>query len=204
MHRRLFLALAAALPLTLAVAPAALAQTPSERDRADLTRVEAYLNGITTARARFVQTEQDGRAMEGMMYLQRPGKLRFEFVPPPGPYMIIADGDRLNYVGGGALTQLSLDSSPLSLLIAKEIRVEDKLLLTGVERQPGALTLNLVQRKNPQGERVSITFSDRPLQLRHWTITYKNGRAVTVALTDVETGVTLDPKLFVYKAPFSD
>ena len=48
------LALAAALPL------AAQAQS-SERDRADIARIEKYMNSITTLRAKFVQTEEDGR-----------------------------------------------------------------------------------------------------------------------------------------------
>lgn len=187
------LALAAALPL------AAQAQS-SERDRADIARIEKYMNSITTLRAKFVQTEEDGRQLEGVLHLQRPGKLRFQFVPK-GPYEIIADGTQLNYVGGGALTQVSLDATPLSVLVAETIKFDDRLQLTGIEREPGFIAVNLVQKKNPTGEKLQIVFGDRPLQLKRWAITYKTGRTVTVGLFDVETGVSIDPKTFVYSNP---
>jgi outer membrane lipoprotein-sorting protein len=159
--RRLLLAaaVASALPFT------AQAQALNERDRADVARIEKYMNGITTLRAKFVQTEEDGRQLEGVLHLQRPGRLRFQFVPK-GPYEIIADGTQLNYVGGGALTQVSLDATPLSVLVAENIK-----------------------------------FDDRPLQLKRWAITYKSGRTVTVGLFDVETGIAIDPKTFVYSNP---
>ncbi len=186
-------ALVAALPL------AAQAQS-SERDRADIARIEKYMNSITTLRAKFVQTEEDGRQLEGVLHLQRPGKLRFQFVPK-GPYEIIADGTQLNYVGGGALTQVSLDATPLSVLVAETIKFDDRLQLTGIEREPGFIALNLVQKKNPTGEKLQIVFGDRPLQLKRWAITYKTGRTVTVGLFDIETGVSIDPKTFVYSNP---
>jgi outer membrane lipoprotein-sorting protein len=195
MSRRLLLAaVVATLPL------AAQGQALSERDRADITRIEKYMNGITTLRAKFVQTEEDGRQLEGVLHLQRPGKLRFQFVPK-GPYEIIADGTQLNYVGGGALTQVSLDATPLSVLVAENIKFDDRLQITGIEREPGFIAVNLVQKKNPSGEKLQIVFGDKPLQLKRWAITYKSGRTVTVGLFDVETGITIDPKIFVYSNP---
>lgn len=196
-------AAACLLGLMLAVVPG-LAGAQSAQDKADLARVEAYLNGITTMKAHFVQSEENGAALEGTLYLQRPGKLRFEFIPPPGPYTIIADGDQLNYVAHGALTQVSIEATPLSVLIAKQISFQQNLTLASVQRAPAALTFNFIQTKNPQGEKLAVTFQDKPLRLARWAITYKSGRAVTVALTDLQTGIAIDPKLFVYQAPFTD
>ena len=192
--RRLLLAAAFASAFPIVV------QAQSANDGADVARIEKYMNGITTLRAKFVQTEEDGRQLEGVLHLQRPGKLRFQFVPK-GPYEIIADGTQLNYVGGGALTQVSLDATPLSVLVAPNIKFDDRLQITGIEREPGFIAVNLVQKKNPSGEKLQIVFGDRPLQLKRWAITYKSGRTVTVGLFDVETGITIDPKIFVYSNP---
>jgi outer membrane lipoprotein-sorting protein len=197
LSRRTLLGAAFALA---AVLPLAAQGQSSERDRADIARIEKYMNSIATLRAKFVQTEEDGRQLEGVLHLQRPGRLRFQFVPK-GPYEIIADGTQLNYVGGGALTQVSLDATPLSVLVAETIKFDDRLQLTGIEREGGFIALNLVQKKNPTGEKLQIVFGDRPLQLKRWAITYKTGRTVTVGLFDVETGVTIDPKTFVYSNP---
>ena len=198
---RLLLRLIIVLAATL---PAGGAWAQGERDRADLARVEAYLNAITTLKARFVQSEESGVALEGTLLLQRPGKLRFEFIPPPGPYSIIADGEQLNYVAHGALTQVSIDATPLSVLIAKQIDFQKALRLVSVQREPGAMTFHFAQKSKPDGEKLAVSFADRPLRLASWAITYKSGRSVVVALTDIQTGIPIDPKLFVYKAPLSD
>src|SRR6185369_4974117 len=136
--------------------------------------IEKYMNAITTMRAKFVQFEQDGRTMEGVLSLQRPGKLRFTFVPK-GPYEIIADGTQLNYIGGGALTQVSMGATPLAVLVAKEIRLDDTLQVVDVQRAPKFIALTLVQKKSPNAEKLTIEFADNPLQLKKWAITYKSG-----------------------------
>jgi outer membrane lipoprotein-sorting protein len=61
----------------------------------------------------------------------------------------------------------------------------------------------MVQKKNANGERLTIEFSDSPLQLKTWHITYKNGHVVTVGLYDVATGVTFPPDTFKYTGPGS-
>ncbi|MEO8557969.1 MAG: outer membrane lipoprotein carrier protein LolA [Rhodospirillales bacterium] len=199
---RLFAPLVVALAVALALIGPAQAYTLTATDKADIARIEKYLNAITTMRAKFVQSEQDGRTMEGVLSLQRPGRLRFSFVPK-GPYEIIADGTRLNYIGGGALTQVSMDATPLGVLVAKEIRLDDTLEVVDVQRAPKFIALTLAQKKNPNAEKLTIEFADNPLQLKKWAITYKNGHVVTVGLFDVETGVIFPPDTFKYIGPGS-
>ena len=74
--RRFLLLAAALLPSVARAAPL------SPRDRADIARVEAYLNGLKTLKAHFTQTTQDGQMSDGTAWLQRPGKMRFQYKPP--------------------------------------------------------------------------------------------------------------------------
>lgn len=200
------LAMVLALSFSALVLPAVLPQSAAQaytltaRDQADIARIEKYLNGITTLRAKFVQSEQDGKAMEGVLSLERPGKLRFSFVPK-GPYEIIADGTRLNYIGGGALTEVSMGATPLAVLVAKDIHLQDTLEIVDIQRAPKFIALTVVQKKNPAGEKLTIEFADNPLQLKKWDITYKNGHVVTVGLHDIETGVKFPPDTFKYTGP---
>ena len=81
-RRSLTLALAAA---PFAGAAPALAQTPlSAADKALVDRAVAYLEGLTEAKGRFVQTDHRGRSTTGQLYLKRPGKARFAYDPPSG------------------------------------------------------------------------------------------------------------------------
>jgi outer membrane lipoprotein-sorting protein len=74
MNRRSLLA----APLLLATPAGAQTRAPpagaalSERDRADLARIEAYLNALTTLRARFLQIAHNGASAEGTAWIARP------------------------------------------------------------------------------------------------------------------------------------
>src|SRR5690349_24256105 len=81
--RRTLLLAATLLPSFARAAPL------SPRDRADIARVEAYLNGLKTLKAHFIQTTEDGQMSEGTAWLQRPGKMRFQY-KPPAPFLLIA------------------------------------------------------------------------------------------------------------------
>ena len=80
--------------LTLFAAPA-FALT--EAETALVKKAEAYLNAITTLKARFTQVNADGASHEGDLYISRPGKMRLVY-DPPTPMLMVADGVFLIYV----------------------------------------------------------------------------------------------------------
>ena len=85
--------IAAGLLFLASLAPAA-AQAPaavlSEGDRADLARIEAYLNTLTTMESRFLQFSEQGVA-QGRIFLDRPEHLRIEYAPPNPVLMVASD-----------------------------------------------------------------------------------------------------------------
>src|SRR5262249_37609976 len=93
--RREFLVAFAAAPL-VATVPAFAADPPpapslSAADKADIARVEAYLNALRTMQAHFLQVAENGATAQGQFYLSRPGKLRLEY-DPPVPILMISEG----------------------------------------------------------------------------------------------------------------
>ncbi len=88
-RRRLLLT---ALPLltapALARAVTPITQTPE--DRADIGRVETYLNGLKSLKAHFLQVAPDGGLSEGTAWLERPGHMRFQY-NPPSPFLLLVD-----------------------------------------------------------------------------------------------------------------
>src|SRR5579859_35045 len=83
------------LPLLVALAPPLVASAQAQgvqltaQDRADLARIEAYLNGLHTLKARFLQVAPDGATSQGTAWLQRPGRMRFQY-EPPSPLLLVA------------------------------------------------------------------------------------------------------------------
>src|SRR3546814_3743375 len=59
-------------PLPIASAEAAAL---SAEDRADVARVEAYLNGITSMKSSFLQSSSTGHVARGTVWLRRPGRI---------------------------------------------------------------------------------------------------------------------------------
>jgi len=72
--------------------------------------------------------------------------------------------------------------------------------ITGFERGPGTLRLTLVQTKEPDQGSLTLTFTDKPLALKQWTVVDAQRKATTVTLLELQTDMKLDPKLFQFTA----
>lgn len=174
----------------------------SPEDRADVARVEEYLNGIRTLSARFMQISENGGTAEGKLYLSRPGKLRLEY-DPPVPILMVASGSFLVHYDKElkAVTHLPIDSTPAGLLVRERIALSGDVTVTKVERGPGSLRVTLVQSKDPQAGRITLVFSERPFVLSNWQVTDAQGSMTRVALIEPRTGMPLDPALFRFTDP---
>ncbi len=190
--------------LTLAVigASAQSATTPADEAEA-IRRVEAYLNGIDTLRAGFVQIAPDGAVSEGTLYIQRPGQLRIEYTPPPNVKIIGTDG-WLTYIDSdlGQISQMPLGDSPASVFVAENIRFGEDLLVTGVEHEASILRVTIEKADNPGLGSLTLVFTDNPLELRQWIVVDAQGHVTRITLVGTQLGVALDPALFDAPAAF--
>jgi outer membrane lipoprotein-sorting protein len=198
--------LAAALVLASAVAPGVAAPPPaatlSAQDRADMQRIEQYLNGIHTMTARFQQFSDSGGTASGTLSVARPGRMRFEY-DKPIPILLIADGTFVVYIDYSLkeTTYLPIGSTPAWFLLREHISLTDGITVTRFEHGPGVLRLSVVENKSPENGTLTLVFSDRPLELKQWTIVDQQGKTTTVSLTDLQSGMTLDPQLFTFVDP---
>lgn len=187
---------------------AAAANTPratlSDQDRADIARVEEYLNAIRTLSARFLQISDTGGTAEGKLYLSRPGKLRLEYDPPVPILLVASSGFLIHYDKQlKTVAHLPIDSTPAGLLVRERVALSGDVAVTSVERGPGSLRVTVVQSKDPQAGRITLVFSERPFALSNWQVTDAQGSVTRVALIDPRSGVPLDPALFRFNEPGS-
>lgn len=192
MFRRTFL-------LSLLATPA-LAQTAlSAQDRADLARVQAYLDGLKTLKARFLQVGPQGDVSEGTAWIERPGRLRFEY-DPPSPFLLVA-GYGVGYFHDRKLGQTSnfpLSATPLGILLADHVTLAGQVTATEVIRDPGQLQIALIRTGKAADGSLTLVFADNPLQLRQWTLEDAQHQRTSVSLTDVTLGGKFDPALFEF------
>ncbi|MFI4987835.1 MAG: outer membrane lipoprotein carrier protein LolA, partial [Alphaproteobacteria bacterium] len=194
--------IAAALALQpLAAGAAAPAASLSATDRADVSRVEQYLNSIRTVAARFMQSSE-GHVALGNFYLERPGKMRIQY-DPPDPLFMVASGIYLS-VYDPQLKQASylpIESTPAYFLVKDKVGFEDNVTVSKVEHGLDALRVTLHDKGHPDQGRITLVFSDKPLLLKKWTVIDRDGKAIDVALMDPQFDTKLDPSLFKFVDP---
>ena len=209
MNRRTLLGLLplAALPL-LALPPveaqAQLAASPptTAQDQADIARVEAYLNGIHTMQARFLQVDTNGNTIGGNVWMQRPGRMRFEY-DPPDKMLLVAGHGLLVYYDPAVrqTTNLFLSSTPLGLLLQDNLKLAGPVTVTGIARATGQLQITLVRTSNPSNGTITLIFATDPLTLRSWIIRDAQGRATQISLYNMKFGGTFPQSMFTFVGP---
>lgn len=169
----------------------------TDEAKADIARVEAYLNQITTLRARFQQYSEDGGVVFGDIYIRRPGKMRVEYEPPV-PVVLVADGMLVTYYDSelDQLNQVPIGQTPAWFLLRKNISLTDGITITELDKRPGALRVTMHQTNEPQAGSVDLIFGDQPLELRQWKIVDGAGKEVRIGLFDVRLGGELPNNLF--------
>jgi outer membrane lipoprotein-sorting protein len=202
LDRRLFLSAATvllSLPLT---ARGAGAVVLSAADKADIGRIETYLNGLTSLKAHFMQVAQDGGIAEGTAWLLRPGRMRFQY-DPPAPFLLIAAHGVLTFHDSALqqTTNIGLDRTPLGILLADHVDLTKGVTVTGLQRLPGQLQISLVRTDSPGDGGLTLIFADQPLALRQWTVVDAQRRETHVTLYNVQTGGSFDPQLFEQISP---
>ena len=193
---RVFILLIAAL----GVAPAARAAGPADAE--SLKKAEAYLNGITTLKSRFVQVNPDGGSYNGDLYISRPGRMRLVY-DKPTPMLMVADGKFLIYVDTqmNEASHLDLDETPAGLLLKENLSFNDpSIKLLDVKHGPGTLEITAAMAKDPAAGKLTMVFSEGPFELRQWRVVDAQNKEVIVTLENAQKGVALDKALFRYDA----
>jgi len=195
-RRALLVPLAALCLLPLAVAHAQ-GVALSARDRADITRIEAYLNNLRTLRARFLQIAPEGGLSEGTLWLQRPGRMRFEYDPPTQLLLVASGGNGLFYDKSlKQVSYFSLSTTPLGILLAENIRLAGDVTVAGLHRLPGQIHVTMIRTRAPAEGSLTLVFADDPLSLRQWSVIDAQQRETRVSLFKATLGGQFDQKLF--------
>jgi outer membrane lipoprotein-sorting protein len=169
----------------------------SDQDKADAARIEEYLNGITTMRAKFQQVDGAGNLAFGMIYVRRPGFLRVQY-DPPSQVILVADSIAVSYYDAelNQLNQAPLSLSPLWFLLRDHVSLGGDVTVTSFDRGPNVFQIGIVQTDEPDAGTVTLVLGDKPLELQQWTVIDSKGQEVRVALYNAEFGVPLENKLF--------
>jgi outer membrane lipoprotein-sorting protein len=166
--------------------------------RALLDRISSYLSSVHTMVGKFVQIGPDGGKTTGDFYLQKPGRVRFEYDPPTSTD-IVADGQSVAVRDRALNTQdiYQLSQTPLRFLLADRIDVINDTNLVAMIPDENFTSVVIEERNLVAGTyRLTVMFGAKDAQLRQWTVTDPQGYDTTVAVYNLDFTKRPDPELF--------
>ena len=171
--------------------------------RAQLQRIEASLNSVSTVRSAFQQNASNGETAKGQLYLKRPGRLRVEYQPPV-PILVVADGSFLVYYDRNLeqVSYIPLSSIPAGILLEKQISLNDEdLVVTDYQRVDGTIRVGVTRKAAATEGSILLIFDEQTAALQQWAVTDAQGITTLVTLLDPAFNVEVDSSLFVFKDP---
>jgi len=191
-------------PLAEASAPDVTFLTPEEvaKDQKTITRIENYLSGLSTIVSDFTQVAPDGALTSGKFYLQRPGRMRWQYNPPT-PILMVASGTELVYYDYELeqVSHIPLDSTLIGFLAQDKITFDKNVGVVDLSKEAGVIRITMAQRDKPTDGLLMLEFSANPLTLRNMVVRDATNQVTTVSLNNARFGLPLDPELFVFRDP---
>jgi len=169
-----------------------------EAQRTPIDRINTYLSSMQTLVGDFVQIAPDGGRSDGQFYIQKPGKVRFDY-NPPSPIDIIADGQSIAVRNHLLATQqlIQLSDTPLRLLLADRVDLSKDTHIIYLSGDDTSITVIIEEKRPLLGTyKMKVVFAGKDLRLRQWTITDPQGFETTVSVSNLDTSRKLDPNLF--------
>jgi len=170
----------------------------SQSQRALVDRVSNYLSSLQTLIGDFVQIGPDGGRSVGKFYIQKPGRVRFEY-DPPSPIDVIADGSSVIVRDRNLSTQdlYPLSQTPLRYLLADQIDLARDTNLIALSQDNTFITVTIEERQILVGtHRLVLMFGAKDTQLRQWTVTDPQGYETSVAVYNLDVSHRPDPSMF--------
>ena len=174
----------------------------SADDRAVLARAQATLQNLASAQGTFVETSGAQRR-EGRFWLQRPGKMRFEYSNPAG-LLVVSDGSNVKRFDPrlNVFRQVPLSQTPLSTFLARTVRLDQGVRIDRVVRmRDGGYSITALDARRPNDGAVVLMFGGSPERLLEWTIRDAQGTMTRTQLTRVTAAPNLAASLFQLRDP---
>jgi outer membrane lipoprotein-sorting protein len=173
--------------------------TFNAEQRGDLEKISAYLNGMHAVEGGFSQINPNGDATGGKIYIDKPGRIRFEY-DAPNPTLVLCDGSSI-YVQNRKLNTVDrypLAGTPLQLILKDDISLKQNRSILGLHREGDSIIVDARSSNNRKQSNVTLVFASAPVELRQWTVIDDQGLSTTVALRNVHPVSDLPDKLFQY------
>lgn len=165
---------------------------------ADLARIDASMNATTTFQGDFTQIGPDGSVSTGRIWLQRPGKVRFEY-NDPNPLLIVSDGVTMvqNDRQLQTFDRVPLSATPLNYFLKENINLANDTEVIALQKFPGEWVVTARDGSGQQEGAITLVFDANTLALKTWIIADDFGGATRVQLANLQYNGRINPRHFI-------
>jgi len=190
MDRRIFLGGLAASSLS--------ATMPAQAKKLSIRAVSNYLKKFKTARANFIQANPDKTLSQGVLYMKKPGRIRYEYTAP-ADNLIVSDGKTLGIFdrkSNAGPQRYPLKRTPLDILLRDDVDLEKGGFVRNIQSDGVQTRVLAVDPKNANNGSITMVFTSNPIELRQWVVKERSGKETTVILSDLKLGGRMKDSLF--------
>ena len=151
--------------------------------------INGYLNALKSLEGRFVQTDHRNERLRGRFYVQRPGRLRFDYASP-SKLRIVSDGEYLAVEDHDLKTvdKFPLDATPILLFLGEDVNLMRDAVILEMRQDDSGVAVTLVDKSGNSGGQVQLFFKRPTLELYEWVITDAQGLDTRIQLADLARG----------------
>ncbi len=168
-------------------------------------KIEKYFDGLKTLKADVVQVNPDQSTSTGRFYWDRPEKFRIHYLEPKDRIFVSDGSVFIEYDTQEDIPNfISLESTPASLFLKPKLRLSGDVSVREIQADANKITVVLYKTKDPDVGTLTLTFSQKPMQLVHWIIHDAQGNVTQVSLNNVVENQPIKDNLFTTSRIYKD
>jgi len=164
-----------------------------------IERLNAYFNEMVNLEGTFLQTDADEKRKKGRFYLERPGKMRFDYALP-SRQKIISDGKylALEDLDLNTTDRYPIESTPFRMLLTKTVDLLSDARIYALDIGPDVVIITLEDKKSDGGGQIRMFFEWPQVKLREWIISDPQGLNTRIQVADLELNKSVKPEVFKF------
>ena len=165
-----------------------------------ITRIEDAWNNIETLSASFRQLNSDGSIDNGIFYLYKPYKSRFEYENKKNE-LIITNKSLLNIVDadGYQIDGYLLGNTPLKMILGKNLNIRENFNINDIYTDGATFIIDVSSLNKNEEERAIFFFSKKNYDLEKWEFIDKFDNKTVLEFTNLQKNISINKNLFVIR-----
>ena len=159
-------------------------------------KIADHFSSVKSMSGEFVQFGPNNQQTGGKFFLERPGKIRFNY-DGKSNFRVISDGKSVVILNKRLNTSdlYPLSKTPLKLLLDTKIDLSGGRVKS-IKEESDLTTIQLADKSVFGNSKITMMFDPKSYDLRQWTITDAQGKDTTVMIYNTKEGVNFPPDTF--------